>query len=175
MKEKVFKKHRIHHGKAIDFYVDEIILPNGKIAQREYTRHPGAVAIIPFLNDLSDIVLVKQYRYPVKKLTYELPAGKLAIGENPHDCAIRELEEETGYTAQNIQKIISFNPSAAFSTEILHIYIAKNLKKTKQMPDEDEFIEPKIINFTKALNMIKNGEIIDSKTIIGLLFFKCFL
>ena len=169
LKEKVYKKNRIYTGKAINFCKDDIVLPNGNKAIREYIDHPGAVAIVPFINK-TDIIMVKQYRYPVDKITYEIPAGKLDKKESLLKCAKRELKEETGYTAKNIKKLISFYPSSAFSNEELIIYIAKNLMAGKQNPDEDEFIQNTIVPFKKALQMIKQGKIKDSKTIIALLY-----
>ena len=111
LKEKLYKKNRIYAGKVVDFYSDEIILPNGKKAVREYLAHPGAVAVVPFINE-TDIIMVKQYRYPVNKITYELPAGKLDRKESLLKCARRELKEETGYGAKKNKKVdffLSFN------------------------------------------------------------------
>jgi ADP-ribose pyrophosphatase len=170
MKEKLLRENNVYFGKILNLYVDDIILPNKKIATREYIRQPDAVAVIPFI-DNKRIVLVKQYRYPIKKITYELPAGKISPKEKPIDCIKRELEEETGFVSNDITKLISFHPSTAFSTEILHIFIAKNLKKTKSHPDEDEFVKPEIIDYKKTLKWIDEGKISDSKTLIGLLYY----
>ncbi len=169
LKEKLYKKNRIYAGKVVDFYSDEIILPNGKKAVREYLAHPGAVAVVPFINE-TDIIMVKQYRYPVNKITYELPAGKLDRKESLLKCARRELKEETGYGAKKIKKLISFYPSTAFSDEELHIYSACGLIEGKENPDEDEFINRVIVPFKKALNMVKTGKIKDAKTVIALLY-----
>ncbi|MDD5686696.1 MAG: NUDIX hydrolase [Elusimicrobia bacterium] len=170
MKETTLREKQIYSGKILNLFVDDIILPNGKKATREYIRQPDAVAIIPFV-DKKNIVLVRQYRYPVQKITYEIPAGKISENENQIDCVKRELGEETGFTSNNIKKLVSFYPSTAFSTEILHIFVAKNLKKTKLSPDEDEFIEPEIVDYYKALDWIKKGKIKDAKTLVGLLYY----
>ncbi|MBR4632008.1 MAG: NUDIX hydrolase [Elusimicrobia bacterium] len=169
LREKVFKKNRIYTGKAINFCKDEVVLPNKNKAVREYIDHPGAVAVVPFINK-TDIIMVKQYRYPVDKITYEIPAGKLDKKESLLKCAKRELKEETGFETKNIKKLISFYPSTAFSNEELIIYIAKDLVSGKQNPDDDEFIENTIIPFKKALRMIKQGKIKDAKTVIALLY-----
>ena len=169
LKEKVYKKNKIYNGKAINFCKDDIILPNGNKAIREYIDHPGAVAIVPFINK-TDIIMVKQYRYPVDKITYEIPAGKLDKKESLLKCAKRELKEETGYTAKQIKKLTSFYPSTAFSNEELIIYTAKNLVPGKQNPDDDEFIERVTVPFKQALQMIKQGKIKDAKTVIALLY-----
>ncbi len=171
LREKVYKKNKVYVGKVVDFCNDEIILPDGNKATREYIDHPGAVAIIPFVNK-TDIILVRQYRYPVDEITYEIPAGKLEPGkkESLLGCAKRELKEETGYKAKTIKKLISFWPSSAFSNEELVIYIAKDLVKGTVNPDDDEFIENLAVPFKKALQMVKQGKIKDSKTVIALLY-----
>jgi len=175
MIEKLFKENKVYSGKILNLYVDTVILPNKKKASREHLRQPDAVSVIPFI-DKENIVLVKQYRYPIKKITYELPAGKISKNEKPIECVKRELEEEAGYLSNDIKKLIFFYPSTAFSTEKLYIFTAKNLKKTKVNPDEDEFIEPEIISYKEALQWIEKGKIIDAKTIIGLLlYFKKYL
>jgi ADP-ribose pyrophosphatase len=167
-KEKLFKRRKIFSGNAISFSADVISLPDGKKAVREYTEHPGAVAVIPFV-DKKNILLVEQYRYPVKRVTLEVPAGKLDRGEKPLSCVRRELEEETGYYAKRIYKICSFWPTPAFSDEVIHIYSADKLVKTESSPDEDEFIRAREFPLKKVLDWIKNGRIRDSKTIIAVL------
>lgn len=170
MKEKLIKKNKIYTGKAVDFYCDEVELPNGHSGIREYLGHPGAAAVLPFL-DKNNIVLVKQYRYPIDKITLELPAGKMDEGETPEACIARELQEETGYKAKKIEKMLSFYPSTAFSDEVLHIFAAFGLEKGDTDPDDDEFIAGETVNFREAVEMVKKGEIMDSKTVIALLYF----
>ncbi|MDI6640885.1 MAG: NUDIX hydrolase [Elusimicrobiota bacterium] len=171
LKEKLFIRNKIYRGRAIDFSVDTVILPNNKKAIREYAEHPNAVAVLAFV-EKNKIVLVKQYRYPVRKILYELPAGKLDKGEQLKSCVQRELIEETGYKAKRIKHLVSFYPTPAFSTEILHIFLATHLTSVKMHTEEDEFIEKVIVRFDKALQWIKSKKIVDSKTIIGLLYFK---
>ena len=169
LRERLFKKRRIYAGKAVSFSADEILLPDGKKAIREYMEHPGAVAVLPLVGDGS-IVLVKQYRYPVGKVTYELPAGKLGKGEDPASCVRRELAEETGYRAGRVRRILSYWPTSAFSNEIIHIYTAEGLVESSKSPDEDEFIEHLTVPFRSALDWVIEGKIRDSKTVIALLF-----
>jgi len=174
-KEKPLKRKRIYKGIAVDFWVDTIRLPNGAHATREYLGHPGAVAVVPILKAHKtnpQILLVKQYRYPVGEVTYELPAGKLGAGERPLPCVKRELEEETGYKAGQIMKILSFWPTAAFANEIIHIFKATKLSKGKFNPDDDEFIQPLTVSLKDAIRKIRSGKIKDAKTIIGLLSIK---
>ncbi|MEW6039981.1 MAG: NUDIX hydrolase [Elusimicrobiota bacterium] len=184
LKETLLKRRRIYTGKSLDFSADIVLLPNGKRALREYAEHPSAVAVVPFiekntfkfhgLNDLlkQRIILVRQFRFPIGKITYEIPAGKLdrAVKETPEDCVRREIEEETGYYAKSIKKLISYWPAPAFSTEMLHIFAAYDMKKTGKLPDKDEFLETHIAKFGDVLRLIQKNKIRDSKTIISLLF-----
>jgi ADP-ribose pyrophosphatase len=171
LRERTFRKRKIYGGRNIDFYSDLIKLPDGKSGTREYVTHPGAVAVIPFLNE-NEIVLVRQFRYPVGKITREIPAGKIGPGENLVACVRRELAEETGFRAGRIKKLISYWPSPAFSDEILHIYAAYGLSPTDSSPDEDEFIEKLVLPFDRALKWVYEGKIKDSKTVIALLLYR---
>ena len=166
--EKFVSKKTIWHGRAVDFRIDTVKLPNGKLATREFMDHPGAAAIVPFL-DKKHVVMVRQFRHPVGEVTLELPAGKLDKGESILKCVKRELLEETGYTARKISPLLSYWPTPAFANEILHLYVAENLVPGKMNTDEDEFLQCVIVPFQRALAMVKRGEIRDSKTIIGLL------
>ncbi|MDR2395686.1 MAG: NUDIX hydrolase [Endomicrobium sp.] len=170
MIEKLIKKNSIYKGRVLEFWCDDVALPNGATAKREYVVHPGACAVLPFVDD-SNIVLVKQFRYVINQITYEIPAGKIDVEETPLKCAVRELEEETGYQAKKLDKMMSLYPSSAFSTELLHIFVAFDLQKGMNKPDEDEFVSTEIINFNDALKMVKSGKITDSKTIIAVLNF----
>lgn len=169
--EKRICKNTLYKGRVVGFSADKIKLPNGRTTLREYLNHPGAVAALPIINN-SNIVMVRQYRYPISKVTLEIPAGKLHNKkDNPIKRIKAELKEETGYSVGKLTRIISFNPCNAFSTEKIDIYLARNLKKGKANPDKDEFLEVEIIPFKKALQMIKNGKIKDAKTIIALLWY----
>lgn len=165
--EKCIRKKRVYRGRAVDFFVDEVRLPNGKSAQREYVGHPGASSIVPFL-DKDTIILVRQCRYPVGKITYEIPAGKLDGIEPPLQCAKRELREETGFKAGRVSRLLTFWPAPAFSNEVLHIYVGDRLKTVGAALDEDEFLEVVQVGFQKALDWITSGKIKDAKTIISL-------
>lgn len=167
--EKKIKSKKIYRG-VTGFNVDTVRLVNGKTSFREYMLHPGASAVLAFIE--GKVLFVEQYRYPVKKVTLELPAGKMKKGQSPLACARAELEEETGYKAGKIKKMLSFNTSVAFSDEVLHIYLAEDLKRGKMHLDADEFVNVKLIDYEKALKMVKSGKITDSKTIIALLYYK---
>lgn len=171
MMEKTISSKRIHEGKIINLRVDEVLLPNNKTSTREIIEHNGAVAMIA-VNEKKQLLMVKQYRKAVEKVLIEIPAGKLELNENPEECAIRELIEETGYKPNRITKMLDISTSPGFCTEIIHIYLAEDLEDAYLQCDDDEFIEVIKINIDEAVAMIKNGEITDSKTIVGLLYYK---
>lgn len=159
--------HR-YQGSAVGFRCDEVKLPHGGTRTRQYLTHPGAVAVLA-LTPGRKILLIKQFRYPVGEFTYEIPAGKLAPGEAPAACVRRELEEEAGYQARRVVKILSYWPTPAFSNEVLHIYIADKLVPTHTNPDDDEFLEILEVSPATMEKMIRTGRIRDSKTLIAYL------
>ena len=161
-------------GKIIDIKVDTISLPDGKTATREIVERGDATAIVP-IDEEGNVILVEQYRHGARSMVLEIPAGMLEKGEDPKECAIRELEEETSFIAKNITHITTMYPTVGFCTEKLHIYLAKDLEQGNFNFDDDEFIEVKKVPLEKAIDMIYTGEIIDAKTIIGLLSCKKFL
>ncbi|MDA8243286.1 MAG: NUDIX hydrolase [Elusimicrobia bacterium] len=165
--EKRHKKRLIFSG-TVNFRADTVTIPNGKKATREFVDHPGAVAVLPVLSD-GRVVFVRQFRYPVGQATLEIPAGKLhSAKDDPLARVKAELKEETGYTARKIERVLSYWPTPAFSTEVLHIYFAAGLTGGKPDPDEDEFLTLEILPFEKAWRMVKTGKIRDSKTVIAL-------
>ncbi len=166
--EKTIKSDKIYHGKIINLRIDTVELPNQKYSKREIIEHCGGVAIIA-VHDYK-IILVKQYRKAVENSLYELPAGKLEAKEDPLECARRELIEETGYEPQNLKFALSFYSSPGFSNEMIHLFITDRLTFIGANPDEDEYIEIVEIPFEDAFRMVLDGEIIDAKTIIGLLY-----
>ncbi len=151
-------------GRMLQLTVDTIRLPNGMTAEREVVAHPGAIAVLPVLED-GRIVLVAQYRYAVRKILWEVPAGKLDKGEKPDDCVFRELEEETGYKAQKVERLGAVFTTPGFSDEIIYLYRASKLTFTAQHTDDDEFIETAAFSPSQIKEMVKNGEICDAKTL----------
>ena len=167
--EKRLSSEPVFDGVLLHVRKDEVELPNGNKAVREWIKHPGAAAIIPLLPD-NQIILVRQFRYPVGKVTLEVPAGKLdKIGEDPIECAKRELSEETGYTAGKIWKLTTIATTVGFSDEYIHLYAASDLTAGKIHPDSDEFINVVKIPLTAALQMVESGKIFDAKSAVSIL------
>lgn len=172
--ERPLRRRRVHAGRAVDFWVDTVRLPSGGTAVREYLGHPGAVAVVAIAGgpaDDPDLLFVRQYRYPVKEITLELPAGKLDPGESLRACVNRELEEETGFRGRRLRRLLSYWPTPAFANEVIHLYQATHLVPGSFAPDVDEFIAPVTLRLRRALRLVDQGRIRDSKTVIGLLAF----
>ena len=159
----------IYDGTLLHVKKDKVELPNGDISYREWIKHPGASAVIP-VTDNNEIILVRQYRYPIQALTMEIPAGKLDVaGEDPLECAKHELEEETGYSAQEYQFLTKLATTVGFSDEFIYIYAARGLKAGQQHTDEDEFINVVTVPLAKAVEMVHSGEILDGKSVVAIL------
>lgn len=169
-KETTISSKTVFSGKVINLRVDEVETINKNIATREIVEHNGGVGIVAFDGD--KILLVKQYRRPFDEAVLEIPAGKLEKGEEPLACAFRELEEETGYKTTVLDLMTVIYPTPGFCTEKLHIYFTNKLIKSKTNFDEDEYLELYRYTLDEAVNMIKNGEIKDAKTIVGILMAK---
>ncbi|MGG3841706.1 NUDIX hydrolase [Anoxybacillus kestanbolensis] len=171
--EKTISKQRIFSGKVIDVYVEDVLLPNGEMSKREVVKHPGAVAVLAITEE-NKIVLVRQYRKALERMLVEIPAGKLEKGEEPLQTAKRELEEETGYVCEDMEPLHSFYTSPGFADELVHIFLAKGLtkKSEKQMLDDDEFVDVLEVTLEEALNMVKEKQIYDAKTIYALLYWQ---
>lgn len=161
--EKTIRTTPIFQGKIISLQIDDVQLPNGKEGKREIVKHPGAVAVIPVTKE-GNIILVKQFRKALEKEIYEIPAGKLERGEDPFECAVRELREETGYTSSSLCFITSFYTSPGFADELIYIYEAEGLIAGEVQPDEDEFVEVIEVHLAEALKMVEKQLIHDAKT-----------
>ena len=169
LKESTISTTVVYKGHFLDVRRDEVLLPNGKTGAREWINHPGAVVIIPILPD-GEIALIKQFRYAAGSEFIELPAGKLDSGEDPEECALRELEEEIGYRANKIKFLANIHPAIGFTNEIMGVFLAENLEKTEHNRDKDEFLEIVPTTLTEALNLVWENKITDVKSIIGLLW-----
>ncbi len=154
---------KIYDGHIINVYKDTVSLPNGNISVREVVRHPGAACIVP-LTDSGEVLAVRQYRYALGRVTLEIPAGKLDPGESPEVCVLRELAEETGFTAGELIPLGQLHTAVGFCDEVIHMYAAKGLTRHELSPDEDEFLTLMSIPLGKFEEMILSGEITDAKT-----------
>ncbi len=168
MKEKTLEEKRIFTGNLLKFNADRVILENGIKTFREYVAHPGAVAALPFLNS-SEILLVKQYRYPVGNYTLEIPAGTIEEGETPENCIKRELQEEINYKPGKLKSLGWVYLTPGYSNEKIHLFEATELKSAEKKAEEDENIEVVRMKIEEALSGINSGEIKDGKTVIAIL------
>ena len=165
---KILSSRIVYNGGHIKVREERVIEPAGHEASREIVVHPGAVCIVARPTPES-VILIRQYRHATGRELVEIPAGTLHEGEDPKECAIRELEEEAGYRAAGMVERGRFWTTPGFTTEFMYLYEATNLTKTQINPDEDEVIEVDIVPRSKALQMIDDGQIQDAKTILSLL------
>jgi len=169
MEEIVTSSKRLYDGKIINLRLDTVRMPNGKISQREIVEHWGAVAMVPML-DKSTVILVRQYRRAAEDSLLEIPAGTRGHEEEIEACARRELAEEINYAAGRMRKLFHSYVAPGYSTELIHTFLALDLTPTEGQTDEDEFLEIVTLPLSDAIAKIQTGEIIDAKTISGLLF-----
>ncbi len=168
LSEECISSKEIFSGKVIHVRVDNVKLENGAEAIREVVHHNGGVTVLP-LTDENEVIFVKQFRYPYMEPVLEIPAGKLEKGENHYDAGKRELLEETGCTCGKYKYLGELYPSPGYVDEKIHLYLAEKLEYNKQNLDEDEFLDVVKIPFEKAVEMVMNGEIKDSKTQVCIL------
>ena len=162
------RKKRIYDGKIVQ--VDEYSLTiEGRKVRREIVKHPGAAAILAF-DEKGKIILVRQHRFP-QGYILEIPAGTLEKGESPKRCALREIQEEIGYKAKGMTRLITYYPSVGYNTEAIHCFVASGLTRVKKKLDTDEFITVKKMELSRLIKMIKSGKIIDSKTICAVMVY----
>ena len=162
--EKRIDRKTVFEGRIINVYNDTVVLPDGKTTHRELVEHHGGVCIAA-LTENGGLLFVRQFRYPYNRVLLELPAGKIEKGENPLSAGIRELEEECGVTAKSVVPMGEVYPTVAYCTEIIHLFLARGLKKTKQHLDEGEFLSVEEIPLKEAVRLVMDGKIADSKTV----------
>lgn len=176
--ETLISSEELFQGKFLHAFRDTVTLPDGKSAFREYVTHPGAVMVIPLLmGDSGDlqVVMERQFRYPVGQVMIEFPAGKLDLGESTFCCAQRELLEETGYTALEWAKAGVMHPVIAYSTEFIEIWFARGLVMETQSLDEGEFLEVFTASPDQLLQWCCSGQVTDAKTLTGVLWLQNYL
>lgn len=157
----------IYSGQVVTLNVDTVQLPNGLTVDLEVVRHPGASAVVP-MKDAETVILIRQFRHAAGGFIYEIPAGKLTRGEDPLNCAARELEEEIGYCAGSFELLSSIFTAPGFTDEVIHIYVATGLRPGVQQLDRDEVLEVVEMPLKEAIENIEKGLIRDAKTIVGL-------
>ncbi len=166
--EKTVQSEEKFQGKILRLRVDTVELPNGGRSTREIVEHPGGVGVVAV--DADDMVyLVRQFRKPYDQIITEIPAGKLDAGEDPRECGIRELSEETGLTAGQFISLGEIYPSPGYAAESLYLYLALDLTDGMAHLDADEFLEVEKIPLSKAADLVMNGELKDAKTVVGIL------
>ena len=172
--EKQVKTDTVYEGCVVNVKRDIVKLQNGNNAEREVVVHPGGVGIIPLTSD-NKIIMVRQYRYCMGEEIIEIPAGKLEYGEDPYECAVRELSEETGCTAGKIVDLGCIYPSPGFCKETLYLYLAMDLKRGNMHLDENELLSIEEYDIDVLVDMIMKNELRDAKSIIGILKTKKYL
>jgi ADP-ribose pyrophosphatase len=165
---------RVYDGRVINVDIDTVRFPNGSTGELEMVRHPGASAVVPFLTDPQgddpQILLIKQFRHAADAFIYEVPAGKLERGEPPIECARRELREETGCTAETMEHVYTLFTTPGFTDEKIHVFMASGLTRGAVAHEKDEFMTVETVTMSRALELVKTGELADAKTALALLF-----
>ena len=167
--EKQLTTRLVYDGELLTVREDVVLLPDGKTARREWIQHPGAVVMIPMLDEQT-VLLERQYRYPLQRHFYELPAGKIEPGEDPLETAKRELIEECGYAAASWQHLTTLHPCIGYADERIELYLARELTHVGHAHDDGEFLEVVPLALSEALEWVKSGRITDVKAIVGLLW-----
>lgn len=172
MQEKTINSTQIFKNSFLDLREDKVLLPNNKTSSRVYIKHPGAACVLPITKD-NKLILVQQFRYPIKEVVIEIPAGKKDDNESGYECIKREIEEETGYQSDNFIYINSFHNCLGYSDELIDFFIAKDCYKVENPieSDDDEFIEPLIVTIDEAKDLLTSKKVTDVKTILALQYF----
>ena len=164
------ERKTLFEGHVVSVHIDKVTLPDGSVAEREVVEHGGGVAILAIWQ--GKVLMVRQHRHPAGQELLELPAGKLEHGEDPRQCAIRELEEETGYLTSTVTRLGSFYATPGYTTEVLHLYLAHDLTPTAQNLDPGEFLDVIHMPLEDAYAACFDGRIADAKTALALLIYK---
>jgi ADP-ribose pyrophosphatase len=164
LREETVDSQVVYRGVIVNVRLDTARLVNGRLARREVVEHPGGVAVLPLHED-GTVSVVRQFRYPFMQVVTELPAGKLERGEDPRLAALRELEEEVGLQTGEMIDLGVLYTSPGFSSEVLHMYLARDLRQVDAHPDEDEFLQGERVPLADLLEQVMDGTIVDAKTV----------
>ena len=164
---KIHKTNEFYKGRVFSFVAEDVTLPNDSRTEMAFVQHPGSTAVVPLLDD-STVIMEIQYRHPVRDYLFEIPAGTIDPGESPLACARRELEEETGYVADEFIELGEVYILPAYSDEKIHVYLARGLTPSRQNLDQDEIIKVVTHPLDQALEMIKAGCVTDALTVLSL-------
>ena len=167
---KLLHRTEVYKGNCFDVVEDQVIWPNSKRLSRSLIIHPGISAMVPIL-DGNRVILVKQYRYGAGKVLWELPAGTIKSGETPLQCAKREIKEETGFKAARWRELISCYASPGINTEMIHCFVASQLRKTRAALEEDEILETEVFSEQEVEDMIHKDKIQDAKSLVALFYY----
>jgi ADP-ribose diphosphatase len=169
---------RLYTGRVVNLDRDTVRFPDGSSGQLEMLRHPGASAVVPFLDDPRApdprVLLIRQFRHAANGFIWEVPAGRLDAGETPEACARRELEEETGMRARAVEPLTTIYTTPGFTDERIHLFLAHGLEPGSPRREADEFMELREITWSAVLELVRSGEVRDGKTLTSLLFVQCF-
>jgi len=171
LREDFVQSKQVYRGRFLDVRQDEVRLPDGNTTFREYIVHPGAVMVVPMLDD-GRLIVERQYRYPVARVMLEFPAGKLEFGEPPLDCAMRELAEETGYRAVEWARAGILHNAIAYSTEGIEIWFARGLTLGSRSLDEGEFVDVDVTTLGELEAAAQAGTLTDVKTLVGMMWLR---
>ena len=165
---------RVYSGRIVNLDLDSVRFPDDSVGQLEILRHPGAAAVVPFLDPPRDpdprVVLIRQFRHAADGFIWEVPAGRLDSGESPEHCARRELEEETGMRAARLERLTTIYTTPGFTDERIHLFLAEELEPGAEHREADEFMELHTLRWSEVLRLVEQGEIVDGKTLVALLF-----
>jgi ADP-ribose pyrophosphatase len=169
---------RLYSGRIVNLDLDTVRFPDDSTGQLEILRHPGASAVVPFLDPpgLADprVVLIRQFRHAADGFIWEVPAGRLDAGESPESCAERELEEETGMRALRLERLTTIYTTPGFTDERIHLFLAEGLEPGAEHREADEFMELHTLRWSEVMRLVGGGEVVDAKTLVSLLFVQSF-
>lgn len=170
---------RVHSGKVLDLDIDTVRFPDGSTGALEMIRHPGASAVLPFLDDPAapdpQVVLIRQFRHAADGVLWEIPAGRLDPGESPEQCAHRELREETGFSAARVEPLVTIYTTPGFTDERIHLFMATGLSEGEHAREADEFVEIRPTPWTTVLDLARRGDIGDGKSLSSILYVESFV